>query len=128
MAAAHPAPSPTRPQRLRREREGRLLGGVCTGLARHLGVDPLLVRVVFVAAAAAGGFGVGVYLLLWLLLPEGSKPAPVRRLPTGRAGVEVGLGARLVLLSALLALRQTGLSLSDAVVWPLVLVAAGGAL
>jgi signal transduction histidine kinase len=128
MAAAHPAPSPTRPQRLRREREGRLLGGVCTGLARHLGVDPLLVRVVFVAAAAAGGFGVGVYALLWLLLPEGSNPAPVRRLPTGRAGLEVGLGAGLLLLSALLALRQTGLWLSDAVVWPLVLVVAGGAL
>ena len=128
MAAAHPAPSPTRPQRLRREREGRLLGGVCTGLARHLGVDPLLVRVVFVAAAAAGGFGVGVYVLMWLLLPEGSNPAPVRRLPTGRAGIEVGLGAGLLLLSALLALRQTGLWLSDAVVWPLVLVAAGGAL
>ena len=119
MAAAHPAPSPTRPQRLRREREGRLLGGVCTGLARHLGVDPLLVRVVFVAAAAAGGFGVGVYVLMWLLLPEGSNPAPVRRLPTGRAGIEVGLGAGLLLLSALLALRQTGLWLSDAVVWPL---------
>ncbi|HEV8153833.1 MAG TPA: PspC domain-containing protein [Solirubrobacteraceae bacterium] len=128
MAAAHPAPSPTRPQRLRREREGRLLGGVCTGLARHLGVDPLLVRVVFVAAAAAGGFGVGVYALLWLLLPEGSNPAPVRRLPTGRAGLEVGLGAGLLLLSALLALRQTGLWLSDPVVWPLVLVVAGGAL
>ena len=128
MAAAHPAPSPTRPQRLRREREGRLLGGVCTGLAGHLGVDPLLVRVVFVAAAAAGGLGVGVYALLWLLLPEGSNPAPVRRLPTGRAGLEVGLGAGLLLLSALLALRQTGLWLSDAVVWPLVLVVAGGAL
>ena len=126
--AAQPAPARSPASRLRREREGRLLGGVCVGIARHVGVDPLLVRVVFVASAAAGGVGVGVYLLLWALLPEGTNEAPVRRLRTGRAEVEVAAGAGLLLLSVLLALRETGLWFSDVVVWPLVLVAAGGGL
>jgi signal transduction histidine kinase len=129
MAAAQPAtsPSPAAP-RLRRQREGRLLGGVCAGVARHLGVDPLLVRIVFLAAAAAGGVGVAVYALLWVLLPQGGGVAPVRRLRTGRAEVEVALGTGLLLLSGLLVLRETGLWFSDAIVWPLVLVASGGAL
>jgi phage shock protein PspC (stress-responsive transcriptional regulator) len=50
--------------------EGRLAAGVCTGLARRFGVDPLLVRGVFVVLAVIGGFGVGLYGLLWLLLPH----------------------------------------------------------
>lgn len=50
--------------------EGRLAAGVCAGLARRFGVDPLLVRGVFVVLSLIGGFGVGVYGLLWLLLPH----------------------------------------------------------
>ena len=42
--------------------------------------------------------------------------------------MEVAVGAGLLLLSLLLAIRELGLSFSDALVWPLVLVTAGGAL
>ncbi|GAB3344618.1 hypothetical protein GCM10027300_01860 [Modestobacter lapidis] len=49
-----------------------MVGGVCGGLAAHLGIDALLWRVGFVALTFAGGCGVLVYLLLWVLLP----PAP----------------------------------------------------
>ena len=52
--------------------------------------------------------------------------APARRLAAGRGGVEVALGAGLLLLSLLLALRELGWWFSDAIVWPVVLVAAGG--
>jgi signal transduction histidine kinase len=119
-----PAPAP----RLHREREGRIVAGVCAGLGRHLGVDPLVVRVAFVTAAAAGGVGVVLYALAWALLPETEGDVPVRRLRTGRAAIEVALGAGLLLLSALLAVREAGLPFSDAIVWPLVLVVSGGAL
>jgi phage shock protein C len=61
----------TRPQ-LRRSGTDRMLGGVCGGLADHLGIDALLWRVGFVALTLAGGAGVLVYLLLWVLMP----PAP----------------------------------------------------
>ena len=45
--------------------------GVCSGLARELGIDPLIVRVAFIAAALAGGVGVAVYVLAWVFLPAG---------------------------------------------------------
>lgn len=124
---AAPALAPARS--LRRASDNRLLGGVCAGLAGRLGVDPLLVRVGFIAAATAGGVGLAIYALAWALVPaDHAGAAPAGGARTGRAGVEVALGAALLLLSALLVLRGVGLWFSDAVVWPLVLVAAGGAL
>jgi phage shock protein PspC (stress-responsive transcriptional regulator) len=48
-----------------------MLGGVCGGLAEYSGIDTLLWRVGFVALTLAGGSGVLVYLLLWLLMPAG---------------------------------------------------------
>jgi signal transduction histidine kinase len=120
--ATRPAPV------LRRDPRHRVLGGVCAGLARHLGVDPLIVRVAFVAAAFAGGAGVVAYVLAWILLPAGDAPARPQRLQAGRGSVEVAVGVALLALSALLTFRALGLWFSDAVVWPIVLVAAGGAL
>ena len=112
---------------LRRDRSQGWLGGVCAGFARRYGVDPALVRVTFVVAAAAAGFGVALYLLAWLVIPAGEAPRR-RRLPTGRGAVEVSLGTGLLLLSVLLAFRALGIWFSDAIVWPLVLIASGAAL
>ncbi len=130
MATA-PATAPTRPDAtapLRRDREAGVVGGVCAGIARRLGIDPLLVRVAFVAAATTG-VGFALYAVLWIALPadSGEATAPARRLP-GRGAVEVGLGVGLLTASVLLAFRGLGLWFSDAVVWPVVLVAAGGGL
>ena len=61
---------PARPQ-LRRSRTDKILGGVSGGLAEYSGIDALLWRVGFVALALAGGTGIVVYLLLWLLMPAG---------------------------------------------------------
>jgi signal transduction histidine kinase len=120
--ATRPAPV------LRRDTEHRVLAGVCSGLARHIGVDPLIVRVLFVAAATAGGVGIAVYLLAWVFVPAGDAPAQPVRLRTSRGMIEITLGVALLALSLLLTFRAFGLLASDAVVWPLVLVAAGGAL
>jgi signal transduction histidine kinase len=118
---------PTTTATLRRDRSRRLAGGVCSGIARRLGVDPLLVRVAFIAAGTIG-FGVLAYAGLWVLLAADDRPAPAARLRTGRAAVEVGLGTGLLVLAGLLTFRALGLWFSDAIVWPVVLVAAGGAL
>jgi signal transduction histidine kinase len=113
---------------LRRDREEGWIGGVAAGIARRFGVDPSLVRLAFVVAAAAGGVGVAAYLLGWLVIPAGdSGPARVR-IRTGRAAVEVALGTAFLLLAVLLAFRALGIWFSDAIVWPLVLIAGGGAL
>jgi phage shock protein PspC (stress-responsive transcriptional regulator) len=71
-----PPPPPVRNQ-LRRSRTDKVIGGVAGGLARYSGIDPLLWRVGFVALAFAGGTGVLVYLLLWLLMPAKPGSAPV---------------------------------------------------
>jgi signal transduction histidine kinase len=126
-STAQPPPSAAAPG-LRRDLEHRLVGGVCAGIARAFGLDPLLVRIAFVAGAAAGGVGVALYLVLWAAIPVGEGVVRSRRLRTGRAAVEVGLGVGFLLLSVLLAIRELGLPFSDAIVWPLVLVASGGAL
>ena len=117
------------PKVLRRDREGGWLGGVCAGVSRRYGVDLWLVRFAFVAATAAGGIGILIYALAWLLIPAGDAPAAApKRAPSGRAAVEVALGTGLLLVSALLTFRALGIWFSDAIVWPLILIASGGAL
>jgi phage shock protein PspC (stress-responsive transcriptional regulator) len=102
---------------------------VCAGLARRLGVDPIILRVGFVAASAAGGTGLVLYLLAWALIPaEGAQRAPMARL-TGRRETWMAVaGIVLLLVSALLLLREWGIWFSDAVVWPLLLAGGGAAL
>lgn len=121
------APAPSR-RRLRRDPARRVVAGVCAGLGEHLGLDPLIVRLTFVAAAAAGGIGVAVYALAWMLLPAETPGEPGPGARTRRASVETALGAGFLVLSVLLTFRAAGLWFSDAVVWPLVLVATGAAL
>ena len=55
---------------LRRSRSDRVFAGVCGGVARSLGLDPLFVRVLVAVLALFGGAGIVLYLLGWLLLPE----------------------------------------------------------
>ena len=113
---------------LRRDRDAGWIGGVAAGIASRFGIDVSLVRLAFVVATAAGGFGLGAYLLAWILIPSGEPGSTASRLPTGRAAVEVALGTGLLLIAALLTFRALGIWFSDAVVWPLVLIAGGGAL
>jgi phage shock protein PspC (stress-responsive transcriptional regulator) len=57
---------------LRRVREGAMIAGVCGGLARWLGWDPTIVRLLYVllTIASAAFPGVLIYLLLWLIMPR----------------------------------------------------------
>ena len=52
-----------------RPRQGRMIAGVCAGLARRYGMPVLLVRVLMVATGIAG-VGVVGYLALWVLMPK----------------------------------------------------------
>src|SRR4051812_35015945 len=89
---------------LRRDPAHGIVAGVCAGLARQLGVDVLVVRVAFVAGSFAGGLGIVLYVLAWLLLPAGAGAATLGGHRLARRGaVEVALGVGLLVLSALLA-------------------------
>jgi signal transduction histidine kinase/phage shock protein PspC (stress-responsive transcriptional regulator) len=114
---------------LRRARRGRVLGGVCAGLGRRLGIDPVILRIAFVAAALSGGVGILAYGVLWAFLPaEGERESVMDLVRDRRGSWETGLGAALLALSALLLFRELGLWFSDALVWPVVLAAGGAAL
>lgn len=70
------------PSRLRRHRSDRVIGGVSSGIAEHLGVPVLWVRVIFVALGGLGGAGLIGYALLWAFLP--ATEAGARRPSTAR--------------------------------------------
>jgi phage shock protein PspC (stress-responsive transcriptional regulator) len=65
----------TRP--LRRSKTDRVIAGVVGGLARYFGVDPTLLRVVYVVGSVVSAAfpGILVYILLWLLIPEAEDRA-----------------------------------------------------
>ncbi len=54
-----------------RSRQGRVIAGVCAGLADYFGMDVTLVRVVVAAIAViTGGTGVLAYLVAWAIIPD----------------------------------------------------------
>ena len=57
-------------KRLYRIQDGRLVAGVCAGLAAYFGIDPTLVRLGFVVLSAFGGLGALLYLGAWAVIPE----------------------------------------------------------
>nr|WP_245775607.1 ATP-binding protein [Saccharopolyspora flava] len=85
---------PVLPQ-LHRTRDGRLLAGVCAGVAEHLGVRVLWVRMTFAVLSALGGAGILGYALLWAFVPQGggSRPATKREWQQGFGIVLLGVGA-----------------------------------
>jgi len=65
------SPTPHHTKRLVRTRDDQMIGGVCGGLARYLGVDPTLVRVVAVVALVfAFPATIVGYLLAWAIMPS----------------------------------------------------------
>ena len=61
-------------KRLYRSESDRMVAGVCGGVAAYLGVDPTIVRVLFVVFALWGA-GTLLYLAMWLIVPTESKLA-----------------------------------------------------
>lgn len=86
--------------RLFRDTSDKLIGGVCSGLAAYMNVDPSIVRILF-AIITLGGFGVGflIYIVLWMVLPtkdlEGFTGKRLYRNPDDKVigGVAGGLAA-----------------------------------
>jgi phage shock protein PspC (stress-responsive transcriptional regulator) len=75
-ARPHGESAPHGPRRLTRSSSDRIIGGVAGGLGRHLGIDPILVRVAFVVLTFAGGAGIIAYLALLALVPaDDGEPA-----------------------------------------------------
>jgi signal transduction histidine kinase/phage shock protein PspC (stress-responsive transcriptional regulator) len=142
-AQAVPPPPPVAGRRdvrrAYRDLDGQVVGGVASGLATHLGLPVLWVRLAFVLGAVFGGAGIAFYAALWVLLPAGAqfdpqapgiesatrggrRPGRIRRL--GDVGPVIALGAVAIgLVFAFEAVFGRG-----ALVWPVVIGVAGVAL
>ncbi len=111
-----------------RPTDDRLGAGVCEGLGRHLGVDPMVLRLAFVVLTLANGFGVLAYVVLWGLLPveddraTGERPVELR--PTADRAVGVGL----ITLGLVSLVGSIGLVVPAGLVWSVGVSAAGFAL
>jgi signal transduction histidine kinase/phage shock protein PspC (stress-responsive transcriptional regulator) len=136
------------PRRAARSNRQKMVAGVCGGIAEHLNVPVLVVRVVFVTLNLGGFAGVAMYAALWFILPPSIDPVsaqPVGLSAADRAGMRfpslerfiprrtgdgggqlaalVAIGAGLVALSSLL-----GIGISSRLLPPMLLVVVGAAL
>jgi phage shock protein PspC (stress-responsive transcriptional regulator) len=71
-------------KRLLRPREGRMLAGVCIGLADYFGVDVNLIRLGFGIFTVFWGLGALVYVLAWVVLPEEGESSSILESLVGR--------------------------------------------
>ena len=58
---------------LYRPRNDRMIAGVCSGIARRFGIEPTIVRIIFVASLLLPGPQILIYLAAWLLMPDESS-------------------------------------------------------
>ena len=118
-------PAAVRRPGLRRSRSGRLLGGVAAGLGAHLGLDVRLVRIALIGLAFASGFGIVVYLLLWVLTPASVTAAPRTAAPLAGAGPRRLLSIGLLLVGLFSVLWVVSHSFGLEFGWPFALAAIG---
>jgi phage shock protein C len=125
-----PPPGPSSPPQraVRRSRDDRVIAGVCGGLGRYLGIDPVLLRVAFIILSLANGLGLIAYVVAWVAIPEErpdqpAGPVPEPRRETGR----LVLGGSLVVLGLVLLLDRLAPDL-DELFWPVAVVAVGVAI
>jgi len=113
-------PNPRGP--LRRDRRSKAVAGVCGGLGRHLGTDPVIFRILFVVFSFVGGLGLLAYAAAWLFVPqEGAEQSEAHRMLTGNnpwmaALMAIGLGLGVIAAVSALTDGLSGL-------WPMWLIA-----
>jgi len=139
-------------KKLARSRTDFMIGGVSGGLGKYFGIDPTIVRLVFVLLAVSGGSGVLLYFILWIVMPRedmlesqgplsgdefgrrarqmGDEMRQVASQPNPRAAQFLGIALVVVgLIYLVQALHIPWLDwFNSAVAWPVVLVLAGALL
>ncbi len=107
-----------------RSNTDRVVGGVSAGIAQAINLDPILVRLAFIVLTF-GGPGIPAYAVAWLVMPEDPRSGAAD--DDARSPIELrrGVGLVLIVLGAVLGLREIGLTPPDAIVWPILLVGAG---
>ena len=129
-----PSSAPPLEQRgLRRSRDDRVIAGVCGGLGKYLGVDPVLIRIAAVILVFAGGAGILLYIIGWIAIPEeleeGAVAPASTAQPSERKRGAIVLGLVFVVLGIFFLLDELWPDfLSWQYVWPVALIAVGVAI
>ncbi|MFF3288179.1 PspC domain-containing protein [Streptomyces sp. NPDC003023] len=131
-------PPPEEPalRKLYRSADGRMLGGVARGLAGHLGLPVVWVRLVFLGLFLADGLGAVLYAVFWIVVPLGvggraAEPRSVfETTPDGRRRLRKPDKGQLFAVAALLFgaavfVGNVDLRGSNRYVWPTLLIGAG---
>lgn len=58
-------------KKLQKNRDNKMISGVCAGLADYLNIDPTVMRVLWALFACVGGSGIFFYVLCAIIMPEG---------------------------------------------------------
>ena len=61
--------------RMYRDPDKKIIAGVCSGMSTYWGIDPWIIRVIFIVLALPGGLGILIYVILWIVLPEARTTA-----------------------------------------------------
>lgn len=64
-------------KRLIRSEHDKMIAGVCAGLGEYLDIDVTIIRLLFVVLALAGGPGILLYIILWIVMPPGAPAEPL---------------------------------------------------
>ncbi len=130
-------------KRLYRHRHNRVLGGVSSGLGEYFNVDPVLVRLGFVALTLINGLGLVIYFFMWLLIPtkesqemNGDSVLQANLNEIGQQAQQIGrslgggrglglVGLALATLGVLFLLRTFFPDLQISLLWPLVFILIG---
>jgi signal transduction histidine kinase len=141
MATPPRPPLTSVPPGLARRRDGRVIGGVCAGVARWMGVEPIVVRLAACVLVLANGIGLLLYVVAWVVLPDDdeaaaraqAQPAAPNEAPaqpvagaldSGRS-IELAVAVGCITLGVLLLIRWTLPFFPDHIVWPGAVAATG---
>lgn len=122
------ARSPGPPAKFRRDREHKMLAGVCAGLGRQCDMDPVIFRITLAVLSATGGIGLIFYGFAWLFVPYADdEQNEVRKLLTGRVDGQALAAVLFALVGCgvFLTMLNNGSVLTFAVVVSLLLAGAG---
>ncbi len=62
-------------KRLYRDTDTAIIAGVSSGIAHYFGIDPVIIRLIFIITVLLGGSGILIYLILWFAIPEAETTA-----------------------------------------------------
>jgi phage shock protein PspC (stress-responsive transcriptional regulator) len=117
-------------RRLIRRTDNKMIAGVAAGLGDYFKVDPVWFRLGFVLTAFMGGFGLLIYAVLWVVMPEAgsaaSNPAErgLERVANSIRGTPAWIGVAMVILGVILALNAA-VDWRPGVIWGVALIVLG---